>query len=185
MGLRAKSFSICSTSVHEEMRTSKPELPLGTLVINDTSGIAQPNRPRDNLEVLQHVLLATDDRFGNDALQPGLIVLRDYRGFALVNGSSPGVAGSVPAPFADTDFDGLADVDTFGRFLGVQGEPAAVDAPFFVPGETRIRPADSMGRAGAGQRRDCLPIHRHHSYPRVVAHARRGSFGGSGSDERA
>lgn len=133
--------------VHEEMRSSEPELPLGTLVVDDTDGIAQPNRPRDNLEVLQHVLLATDDRFGSNALQPGLIVLRDYRGFALVNGSSPGVAGSVPSPFADTDYDGLADVDPFGRFLGMQGEPAEVDAPFFVPGESRVRPADSMGRA--------------------------------------
>ena len=133
--------------VHEEMRSSKPTLPLGTLVIDDTGGIAQPNRPRDNLEVMQNVLLATDPRFGTDALSPGLVVLRDFRGFARITGNTPGVAGSVPPPFADTNQDGLADVDDFGRFIGDQGQPVAVDWPFFVPGEERIRPADSQGRA--------------------------------------
>ena len=96
---------------------------------------------------MQKVLLSTDHRFGSDELQPGLIVLRDFRGFAVVQGSKPGVSGSVPEPFADLNEDGVADVDPFGRFLGAQGVPAAVDAPFFVPGETRVRPADSMGRA--------------------------------------
>jgi hypothetical protein len=132
--------------VHEEMRSSRPALPLGVLTVADPDGIAQPNRPRDNLEVLQHVLLATDPKFGA-ASQPGLIVLRDFRGFALVHGNTPGIVGSVPDPFADGDSDGLADVDDFGRFIGLQGHPVAVDAPFFVPGEPRIRPADSLGRA--------------------------------------
>lgn len=133
--------------VHEEMRSSRPKLPLGNLIIDDTLGIAQPNRARDNLEVLQNVLLATDPKFGNSSLQSGLVVLRDYRGFALVSGNEPGIVGSVPAPFADTDSDGVADVDAFGRFIGTQGEPVAVDHPFLVPGEPRVRPADSQGRA--------------------------------------
>lgn len=133
--------------VHEEMRSSETELPLGVFVLEDPTGIAQPNRPRDNLEVLQNVLLSTHPSFGNKAVKPGLVVLRDFRGFALVHGNTPGIVGSVLEPFADADNDGLADVDDFGRFIGAQGTPVAVDSPFFVPGEPRIRPADSMGRA--------------------------------------
>jgi hypothetical protein len=146
-GPARKQFTQLLNVVHEEMRSSKPSLPLGVLQIDDPEGIAQPNRPRDNLEVLQHVLLATSPRFGTESSQPGLLVMRDYRGFALVTGNTPGVLGSVPAPFADANGDGLADVDAFGRFIGLQGTPVAVDAPFLVPGEPRIRPADPYGRA--------------------------------------
>ena len=135
------------TVVHEELRTSETELPLGPFRVDDTNGIAQPNRARDNLEVMQNVLLATDASFGHGSLSGGLIVLRDNRGFALVNGSLLGVPGSVSAPFTDSDGDGLGDVDDFGRFIGAQGQPVSVDLPFLVPGEPRIRPADSMGRA--------------------------------------
>ncbi len=130
---------------HEELRTSETELPMAPLVVDDA--IDQPNRPRDNLEILSNVLLATDPSFEGEATHTGLIVQRDYRGFAWVAGSVPGVAGTVPAPFADKDGDGLADVDLFGRFVGLDGKPVAVDLPFTVPGETRVRAPDAMGRA--------------------------------------
>lgn len=130
---------------HEELRTAETELPLAPIMVDDS--IAQPNRPRDNLEILTNVLLATDPSFSGEATHMGLIVQRDYRGFAYVAGSVPGVSGTVPAPFTDLDGDGLADVDVFGRFVGMDGMPVAVDLPFSVPGEPRVRAPDALGRA--------------------------------------
>ncbi|MBI5537194.1 MAG: hypothetical protein HY898_31020 [Deltaproteobacteria bacterium] len=141
---------------HNELATSEPTLALSPVVIQDPDGIDQPNRPRENLEILQTVLLDSDAAFG-DNTSPAPIVVRDPRGFALVAGSKPGVAGSVPAPFADLyhdgpdgpvpGADGLADVDAFGRFIDGNGNPVLVDVPFDTPGTKRVRNADSQGRA--------------------------------------
>jgi hypothetical protein len=131
--------------VHEELRTSETQVPLSPILVDDS--IAQPNRPRDNLEILSNVLLATDPSFEGEAMHMGLIVQRDDRGFAMVTGSAPGFPGSIPAPFVDNDGDGLADVDLFGRFVDAQGNPVQVDLPFSVPGEPRVRAPDALGRA--------------------------------------
>lgn len=133
--------------VHQELRTADVEASAGALIIDDPTGIDQPQRPRDNLEILQNVLLATDDAFAGDATRAGLIVLRDSRGFANVVGNSPGYAGLLSEPFTDGDGDGLADIDGFGRFVGADGKPVQVDLPFALPNEPRIRPPDAMGRA--------------------------------------
>ena len=117
----------------------------GPFVVNDPHGVAQPNRPRDSLELLQHVLLATDPTFKTGA--PTLAVLRDTRGFALVAGNTPGLVGTVSEPFADVDADGLPDIDEVGRFVDAAGRPVQVDYPFDVAGHPRVREADALGRA--------------------------------------
>lgn len=133
--------------VHHELRTAERVLPLGPYVVTDPEGIAQPNRPRDNLEILQSLLLTQDPAFAHHDVRTGLIVLRDHRGFAHVTGTSLGLPGAVPAPFADRDRDGLADVDEFGRFVQSNGELVPIDLPFHVPGEPRVRAPDALGRA--------------------------------------
>ncbi|WP_437669986.1 hypothetical protein [Sorangium sp. So ce131] len=96
---------------------------------------AQPSRPRTLIELAGAVALAEDPRFAaSDGAPPRPVVRRDRRGFALV----ARVADSLPAPFADEDGDGLADVDTFGRFVGTSGAPAEVDPPFAIPGVTAL-----------------------------------------------
>ncbi|MCL2823446.1 MAG: hypothetical protein FWD57_05585 [Polyangiaceae bacterium] len=132
---------------HEELRTSAVTPPLSAFLINNASGIAQPNRPRDNYEILQNVLLATDPSFAGAVPGPHFAVMRDYRGVALVTGSAPGIKDSVPAPFADQDGDGLADVDRFSRYIGLDGDLVAVDTPFKVSKASRVRDADEYGRA--------------------------------------
>src|SRR5262249_32662172 len=77
--------------------------------------------------------------------QARFIALRDKRGFAVPTGSTPGVAGTVPQPFADVDGDGFADVDAFGRFIDGSGNPIAGNPPFSIPGTTSDMP-DMFGR---------------------------------------
>lgn len=72
--------------------------------------------------------------------RPNLIVRRDARGMAFVNS----VNGQLPAPFADEDRDGLADVRS-GQF--VRGA-TPVDAPTpFATRFSREVPRDPQGRA--------------------------------------
>ncbi|HET9622967.1 MAG TPA: hypothetical protein VFP84_16460 [Kofleriaceae bacterium] len=75
---------------------------------------------------------------------PYLTVVRDVRGVAVV-ATNPD--GSLVAPFADTNHDGLADIDDFGRFLGADGKPLAVPTPFPVLGQSDSGARDSLGRA--------------------------------------
>ena len=42
----------------------------------------------------------------------------------------------MPAPFVDLDGDGYADIDAFGRFVGMGGTPLVLDPPFAIPEET-------------------------------------------------
>jgi len=142
---------------HEEMNASRPSLPLSPLLVSDPNGIAQPNRPRDNVELLQYVLLSPDASFAFPNTAPAPIVQRDPRGFALVAGSRPGQPGFVPAPFSDlfqdgpdgpvAGPDGMPDVDAFGRFIDANGNPVLVDMPFETPGKPRVRKGDALGRA--------------------------------------
>ncbi len=132
---------------HEELRTAKTSLLPDPFLIRNAA-IAQPNRPRDNLELLQAVLLSSDPSFALSSIRtPTFIVARDPRGYALIAGTALGAPQAVPTPFADLDQDGLADVDLFGRFIDTTGKWATVDTPFIVPDERRYRPADAFGRA--------------------------------------
>ncbi|HZO11665.1 MAG TPA: hypothetical protein VFB62_00350, partial [Polyangiaceae bacterium] len=97
---------------------------------------AQPNRPRSALEVGRALLLATHDRFAvNIGEPPRFIAQRDERGLAVPAGNLPGVPGTVPAPFADADGDGYADVDAQGRFIDGGGALLPLDTPFLIPGK--------------------------------------------------
>ncbi|WP_437923958.1 hypothetical protein WMF37_33620 [Sorangium sp. So ce291] len=113
------------------------------LVIDDAT--AQPSRPRTLAELAGAVALAEHPSFAErDTAPPRYIARRDRRGFALPAGDG------VPAPFADEDGDGLADVDEFGRFVDASGEPLPVDPPFVVPGIEPSQEPDRFGRPSPG-----------------------------------
>lgn len=124
---------LLAVSKHELLGAAPVVAPLPNLYVDE--GIAQPSRPRTNSEVAKALLLSQDDRFAISPEAPArYIVARDRRGFAIPLGSSPGQPGTVPAPFADLDGDGFADVDFSGRFVDAAGAPMEIDSPFFVPG---------------------------------------------------
>jgi hypothetical protein len=74
------------------------------------------------------------------------LVRRDQRGVAKV----AMIGGSLPAPFVDTDNDGLADVDDVGRFVDASNTPVAAPTPFSLPSGEEQVPwlyRDAEGRA--------------------------------------
>ncbi|AUX45053.1 hypothetical protein SOCE26_065340 [Sorangium cellulosum] len=130
-GAGAPAFQALLAAGKGELRALDPEASReAPLVVAQAT--AQPSRPRTLIELAGAVALAEDPRFAaSDSSPPRLVVRRDRRGFAIV-------AGGVPAPFADEDGDSLADVDTFGRFVGTSGAPVEVDPPFAIPGVTAL-----------------------------------------------
>jgi len=105
---------------------------------------AQPNRPRTALEVGAALLLDEHpDYLGLSGDDSRFITRRDSRGFAVPDGNTPGVAGTVPAPFIDIDGDGYADVDALGQFI--VSAPLASPTPFFIPGQVDAPPVDGDG----------------------------------------
>jgi len=127
-------------AAHEELLVAKADPALPALkVTTDPVGRVILSRPRDNLEMMQEVLFTTDPAFGGGS--PQYIVRRDARGYAAIAG------GSVPAPFVDTDKDGLPDVDDVGRFRTTNGSLAP--SPFPFPGAPEAS-RDPAGRALAG-----------------------------------
>jgi hypothetical protein len=123
---------------HEELLAAKAEKPSPPLVVRTDPGTGRIiiSRPRDNLEIMQAVLMQEDDAFAGGA--PRYIVRRDYRGYAMINGSR------VPAPLVDADGDGLPDVDEVGRFKTTNGSIAP--SPFPFPGAPEAT-RDEFGRA--------------------------------------
>ncbi|MDB4946620.1 MAG: hypothetical protein JWP97_6154 [Labilithrix sp.] len=130
---------------HEEMLAVKADPKLAPLALaKDLSGRTVLSRPRDNVEMLEQMLFASDPSFGNAAAKPTYIVKRDARGYAAIAG------GAVPAPFIDADGDGLPDVDASGRFLTTNNSLAPSPFPFSGgPGEKGVQ-RDAQGRALAG-----------------------------------
>lgn len=126
-----------------------PELSgLPPLVVDGST--AQPNRPREAIELLADLALEEDDTYRRyPPPVPRYVAARDRRGFAIPAGNVPGQPGTVPPPFADLDGDGHADVDGRGRFTDGASQPLSVDSPFFVPG-TAAGPVDEYGRPTAG-----------------------------------
>ena len=107
---------------------------------------AQPNRPRTALEVGAALMLDQADEYAvASGSPPHLISLRDQRGFIVPAGNTPGVPGSVPAPFTDLNNDGYADVDGLGRFIDVAGAPLPLMTPFYIPGQQDVPPVDEFG----------------------------------------
>lgn len=124
--------------IKQKMAFMTPEV--SGLPVLSNAGPGQLNRPRTTVELVRDLMLAQDDRFAPAASDPPrYIALRDRRGYVL--------PVTLSGPFADADGDGLADVDGFGRFVNGQGEVAAVDTPFRIPGDTALGGFDEFGRS--------------------------------------
>jgi hypothetical protein len=137
----AQAFDQAQRVLYEEFRTpsSTPALPLlGKTPDPTLGGRFVLSRPRSMLESLTEISLTQNDAFMVDA--PSYIVRRDPRGYASVFPAS----GAVPAPFVDTDGDGLADVDSLGQFV-VTGSSRPASPFFSIDGIDG--PRDSAGRA--------------------------------------
>jgi len=77
---------------------------------------------------LADVLLTTDPTFAPEASYTPMWAVRlDGRGLPIV---AAGELEPIPAPFVDTDGDGLADATPDGRFLGIDGQPMDAVTPF-------------------------------------------------------
>ncbi len=127
----------------EELLATTADKSLGALtaITDPKSGRVVLSRPRDNVEMMQEILLASDAAFGGGS--PSYIVKRDVRGYAAIGG------GLVPAPFVDANKDGLPDVDESGRFL--TSDKSLAPSPFPFPGAPQAT-RDPAGRALAGSR---------------------------------
>lgn len=103
---------------------------------------AQPSRPRTSLEFVQALMMKEDPAFASDPnAKPLYLARRDRRGFVMPLKQGAGFQ----SPFVDTDGDGYADIDAFGRFVDASGMPLGLDAPFAIPGEMG-GPTDEFGR---------------------------------------
>jgi hypothetical protein len=151
------AFNKLLETSHEELLAAKADARLPTLVTAPDPSTTRVilSRPRDNVEVLQEILLAQDDAFVIG--KPRFIVRRDDRGYARIRG------GQLPSPFIDQDRDGLPDVDLTGQFLTTNKSVAP--SPFPFPGSTAgsegaARDAFQRAQAGDGLLYDYLDTSR-------------------------
>lgn len=135
-GAASEELSKTLLTMQHEMANMSPEIfGLPELTINASK--AEPNRPRTSIEMVRELMLTEDDRFAVSANDPPrYIALRDKRGYVVPIGNL----------FSDSDGDGHADVDAFGRFIDGQGTPLAIDTPFAIPGEVSLGARDEFGR---------------------------------------
>lgn len=101
---------------------------------------SQPADPERTLRLAVDFLFTTSEIFVDGLMRP--LTSRDWRGLAQVNLTD----GKVPPPFVDTNHDGLPDTDADGRFIGSDGKPLDIGAPFPVPGEVDQHSRDALGR---------------------------------------
>lgn len=137
-GIAYPQFTKLLETAAFELEDAKADPPLAPLKLTpDTQNDRYVlSRPRDNLEILQRIMLTTDDRLGGGAKR--YIVKRDGRGYAALAG------GAVFAPFVDADKDGLPDVDDLGRFKTTGGKAAPSPFAFFNGPDV---PRDAQGFA--------------------------------------
>ncbi len=128
--------------MEREMTYLTPEVStLPDLAVNAQLG--EPNRPRTTIEALRELMLDQNERYAVNADDPPrYIALRDLRGYV--------VPLSLSGPFSDTDADGKADVDAFGRFLDASGTAVSIDPPFAIPGQAPLGALDDIGRPADG-----------------------------------
>ena len=96
---------------------------------------AVPADPERTANLVLDLLFTEDPLLGAGVTpDPQLdVVRRDQRGVARIRRLDD---GQLPAPFADQDGDGLADVDGIGRFVDAGGALIAAPAPYEpAPGE--------------------------------------------------
>lgn len=107
---------------------------------------AQPNRPRQNIELASALFLTQSAAFAaGPSAVPSYIARRDRRGLVVPAGNTPGDKATLMAPFSDLNGDGYADVDAFGRFVDKAGAPLPLAPPFAIPGQT-MGTVDAFGR---------------------------------------
>ncbi len=114
----------------DEMRATAAPTPLSLLSVTTDPQIPTRqllSRPRGTLEMTRQIMLQSDAAFDVGLSPTRFVVARDPRAYAAV----PLVDGAVPAPFVDTNGDGLPDVDPLGQFITQSGTP--VPSPFFSP----------------------------------------------------
>jgi hypothetical protein len=140
------------TVAHQELLTAAVvDAAKAPLSIDDTLG--QPSRPREDMEFLQALMLTESPAFqATSAGTPMYVARRDRRGFVVPAGNTPGVPGTVMAPFVDLGNDGYADVDSFGRFVDAAGVPLDLEPPFGIPGTT-TGSIDQFGRSTSASSR--------------------------------
>lgn len=126
-GAASQEFDALSRALALEMATLSPTERIGP----------------STLSLTRELMFTEDPLFSTGATR--YVLLRDERGIALPNTDS----GGLVAPFADTDGDGLADVDRLGRFVGAGGTLLDLPAPFRVEDEGAV-PRDPSGRAIRG-----------------------------------
>ncbi len=112
--------------VEAEMLALKPD-PVEPAITIDAAK-AQPNRPRQKLEVLATLMLAEDPAYTKGS-SSRFIARRDPRGFVLPAGAG---TGSLPSPFV-ADKDGYAKVNDAGQFVDASGAPILLAPPFQGP----------------------------------------------------
>ncbi|MCU0690120.1 MAG: hypothetical protein MUF54_01835, partial [Polyangiaceae bacterium] len=105
------------------------------------------SRPRTSLELAKALLLDVNDSYRRGLSQ--FVAKRDLRGLVLVER----VEGALPGLFLDDDGDGLADLDTGGRFLTTDGALAPCPFPTLAAEQT---PRDQLQRALREQGSDAL-----------------------------
>ncbi|MCU0687948.1 MAG: hypothetical protein MUF34_37835, partial [Polyangiaceae bacterium] len=128
-GPAERPFQSFLAAAEQELRTMQADPPAGALAVDDAR--LQPNRPRQTSELLTSALLLQGDAF-RVGDSPRYVALRDRRGFVLPAGAQPDGLSPVPAPFADVNGDGFADLDAFGRFVDAQGALLGAPPPFQV-----------------------------------------------------
>lgn len=113
-GMKGKGYGAFKqfiSAVQEDLvKPVEQEKPLTTTT--DAAGRPILSRPRTSLELARAVLLTEDPTFSNG--DPLYVVKRDSRGMAVVAKKG----NKLPAPFIDSDGDGLPDLDQLGRFAG-------------------------------------------------------------------
>ncbi len=109
-------------------------------------------------------LLAERVEFGTET--PLVVVARDHRGVAEI-AKPDGV--TLPAPFVDSDGDGLADADDFGRYVDASGAEIVVPTP--LPDKDEPDPEgtvrDDLGRVVADEASGAL-LYRYIDLDRTV-----------------
>jgi hypothetical protein len=105
--------------------------------MRDAAAAAAPADPERTANLTLDLMFTHDPLLaaGTTPELPLEVVRRDYRGVARVQ---LGADGLMPAPFADQDGDGLADLDGEGRFVDATGAAIEAPAPYqLAPGAER------------------------------------------------
>ena len=190
--LRESLQDVLAMTEYELQTSELADAPLVPYSLETT--LLQPNRARTKLEIGAAALLGSDDSFRTFGAKERYLAERDHRGVVIPSGSIPGTPNTLPAPFADADNDGFADVDSFGRFLSPTGKLAQIDPPFQLPtfhkfgnfdlygrslnaaGEPQYRYLDTSRTLAAGVIRDLGPL--------IAPLGSAGSGSGAGSNDR-